>query len=153
MLSGQSTSRPRLTAHGRNRGHDHLSPKDGYARGTETVSPAQPRDRVLPRLDQKQTGTTSVPPARLGESANGNALGLSYLQPATMDPPAQTASRTHRRLNPQPARRKPKHHPTRELHFPLLDHRSLIFPAGAWFFHSFKARRVDWIRAKAPTLP
>src|SRR5712691_9704440 len=93
MLSRQSASRPRLAAHRRNRGHDRLSPEDGHARGAEAVSPTQPRDRVLPRLDQKQTGAAPVSPARPGQSANGNALGLPHLQPATMDPTPQTASR------------------------------------------------------------
>jgi len=50
-------------------------------------------DRVLPRLDQKQTGAAPVSPARPGQSATGNALGLPHLQPATMDPTAQTTSR------------------------------------------------------------
>src|SRR5258708_20036617 len=71
MLPQQSTSRPRLAAHRRNRGHDRLPPEDGHARGAKAVSPTQPRDRVLPRLDQKQTGTAPVPPARLGQSAMG----------------------------------------------------------------------------------
>jgi hypothetical protein len=48
---------------------------------------------------EEQTGTAPVPPARPGEGANGNALGLPYLQPAAVDPTAQTASRS--RLNPQ----------------------------------------------------
>src|SRR5216683_6356054 len=101
MLSRQSASRPRLAAHRRNRGHDRLPSEDGHARGAKAVSPTQPRDRVLPRLDQKQTGTAPIPPARLGQSANGNALGLPYLQLAAVDPPAQTASRSRRRLKPQ----------------------------------------------------
>src|SRR6266849_6351927 len=101
MLSRQSASRPRLAAHRRNRGHDRLPPEDGHARGAKAVSPTQPRDRVLPRLDQKQTGTAPIPPARLGQSANGNALGLPHLQPATVDPTAQAASRIRRRLKPQ----------------------------------------------------
>src|SRR5437660_6624532 len=100
MLSRQSASRPRLAAHRRNRRQDRLPPEDGHARGAKAVSPTQPRDRVLPRLDQKQTGTAPVPPARLGQSANGNALGLPHLQSATVDPPAQAASRTQRRLKP-----------------------------------------------------
>src|SRR5450759_4721548 len=49
------------------------------------------RNRELPVL-----------PARPGESANGNALGLPHLQPATVDSPAQTLFRTRCRLNPQP---------------------------------------------------
>src|SRR6266852_5405284 len=101
MLSRQSASRPRLAAHRRDRGHDRLPPEDGHARGAKAVSPTQPGDRVLPRLDQKQTGTAPVPPARLGQSANGNALGLPHLQPATVDPTAQAASRIRRRLKPQ----------------------------------------------------
>src|SRR5437667_4329584 len=92
MLSRQSASRPRLAAHRRNRGQDRLPPEDGHARGAKAVSPTQPRDRVLPRLDQKQTGTAPVPPTRLGQSANGNALGLPHLQSATVEPPAQAAS-------------------------------------------------------------
>src|SRR5437016_12243080 len=44
-------------------------------------------------MDQKQTGTSPVPPAWPGQSATGNALGLPHLQPATMDPTAQTTSR------------------------------------------------------------
>src|SRR5229473_2875758 len=67
----------------------------------QSASRPQPRDRVLPRLDQKQTGTAPIPPARLGQSANGNALGLPHLQPATVDPTAQAASRIRRRLKPQ----------------------------------------------------
>src|SRR5271157_290064 len=107
VLSQQSASRSRLAAHGRNRGHDRLSPEDGDARGAETVSPTQPGDRVLPRLDQKQTGIAPVSPARTGQGANGNALGLPHLQPATMDPAAQTTSRT--RLDPQREREIEKH--------------------------------------------
>src|ERR1019366_569332 len=84
----------------RPRSHDRLSPEDGHTRSAEAVSPPQPGDRVLPRLDQKQTGIAPVPPARTGESANGNALGLPHLHPATVDPTAPTAS--HNRLNPQP---------------------------------------------------
>src|SRR5713226_5471192 len=34
-----------------------------------------------------------------GQSANGNAVGLPHLQPATVDPPAQTTTRNC--LNPQ----------------------------------------------------
>src|SRR2546430_11595702 len=100
MLSRQSASRPRLAAHRRTRGQDRFPPEDGHARGAKAVPPTQPRDRVLPRLDQKQTGTAPVPPTRLGKSANGNALGLPHLQSATVDPPAQAASRTQRRLKP-----------------------------------------------------
>src|ERR1019366_10628734 len=99
MLSRQSASRSGPATDGRNRGHDRFSPEDGHPRSAEAVSPTQPGDRVLPCLDQKQTGIAPVPPARLGQSANGNAVGLPHLQPATVDPPAQTTTRN--RLNPQ----------------------------------------------------
>src|SRR5712692_7676651 len=145
MLSRQSASRPRLAAHRRNRGHDRLPPEDGHARGAKAVSPTQPRDRVLPRLDQKQTGTAPVPPARLGQSANGNALGLPHLQPATVDPTAQAASRICRRLKPQRRDRSREAPYANQTTLPLSHLHStlaLLLGYGKWFFHSFKAREV-----------
>src|SRR5260370_5556150 len=140
MLSRQSASRPRLPPDRRNRVHDRLPQEDGTARGRNAVSPTPPRDRVLPRLDQKQTGTAPVPPARLGQSANGNALGLPHLQPATVDPTAQAASRIRRRLKPQRrdrSREAPYANqttlPVSHLHSTL----ALLLGYGKWFFHSF----------------
>jgi hypothetical protein len=46
----------------------------------------------LPCLDQKQAGSAPVSRSRAGQSADGDALGLPYLQPATVDPLAQTAA-------------------------------------------------------------
>src|SRR5713226_7027997 len=145
MLSRQSASRPRLAAHRRNRGHDRLPSADGHARGAKAVSPTQPRDRVLPRLDQKQTGTAPIPPARLGQSANGNALGLPHLQPATVDPTAQAASRIRRRLKPQRRDRSREAPYANQTTLPLSHLHStlaLLLGYGQWFFHSFKAREV-----------
>src|SRR5436309_2731593 len=151
MLSRQSASRPRLAAHRRNRGHDRLPPEDGHARGAKAVSPTQPRDRVLPRLDQKQTGTAPVPPTRLGQSANGNALGLPHLQSATVDPPAQAASRTQRRLKPL----RQNKNPTQTSATPDPPDRGKInasrfFVVAGKFFHSFKVRK-KW-RTQYPLL-
>src|SRR5260370_1764508 len=149
MLSGQSTSRPRLAAHRRNRGNDRLSPEDGHARGAKAVSPTQPRDRVLPRLDQKQTGTAPVPPARLGQSANGNALGLPHLQSATVDPTAQAASRIRRRLKRSGEIEVEKLLTQTKLrfHFPICTQPSRFFwGMGSGFFTASRgARRASSI--------
>src|SRR6266851_4846240 len=145
MLSRQSASRPGFTTHGRDRGHDRLPPEDGHARGAKAVSPTQPRDRVLPRLDQKQTGTAPIPPARLGQSANGNALGLPHLQPATVDPTAQAASRIRRRLKPQRRDRSREAPYANQTTLPLSHLHStlaLLLGYGKWFFHSFAFERV-----------
>src|SRR6266853_485674 len=144
MLSRQSASRPRLAAHRRNRGHARLPPEDGHARGAKAVSPTQPRDRVLPRLDQKQTGTAPVPPARLGQSANGNALGLPHLQFATVDPPAPAASRIRRRLKPQWRDRSREAPYANQTTLPLSHPQTLalLLEYGKWFFHSFAFREV-----------
>ena len=130
---------------GRNRGHNRLSPQDGHARGAEAVLPPQSGDRVLPRLDQKQTGIAPVPPARPGQSANGNALGLPHLQPARVDPPAQTTNRN--RLNPQQRETEFEKTPAQtklRLHFPQPLHPpSLVFMAieGGFFTAS---NRETW---------
>src|SRR5216684_3377078 len=147
MLSRQSASRPRLAAHRRNRGHDRLPPEDGDARGAKAVSPTQPRDRVLPRLDQKQTGTAPVPPAGLGKGANGNALGLPHLQSATVDPPTQAASRIRHRLKPQRRdrnREAPLRKPTHASTFPSAINPRASLGYGKWFFHSFAFREVAY---------
>jgi hypothetical protein len=49
---------------------------------------------VLSRLDQEQAGATAVPCAGPEEGADGNAVGLSYLQPAAVDPPKQAQHNT-----------------------------------------------------------
>src|SRR5713101_371973 len=146
MLSGQSTSRPRLAAHRRNRGHDRLSPEDGHARGAEAVSPTQPGDRVLPRLDQKQTGIAPVSPAWPGQGANGNALGLPDLQPATVDPIAPTATRK-RRLGPQRRDRNrvtpyAKSNYASSFRNPFIKPSIFFRGCRRWFFHTFAFRKV-----------
>src|SRR5713101_1744727 len=155
MLSRQSASRPRLAAHRRNRGHDRLPPEDGHARGAEAVSPTQPRDRVLPRLDQKQTGTAPVPPARLGQSANGNALGLPHLQPATVDPTAQAASRIRRRLKPQRRDRSREAPYANQTTLPLSHLHStlaLLWGMGSGFFTASSHERWEGDNCRNQTI-
>src|SRR6266852_3407315 len=153
MLSRQSASRPRLAAHRRNRGHDRLPSEDGQARGAKAVSPTQPRDRVLPRLDQKQTGTAPIPPARLGQSANGNALGLPHLQPATVDPTAQAASRIRRRLKPQRRDRSREASYANQTTLPLshLQPSRSFWGMGSGFFTASK--REKWRTPGIDTAP
>ena len=60
------------------------------------MSPQQPGGGVLPRVDQKQTGPAAVSCARFGEGADGDAVALPCLQPATPDSPAQSPESTSR---------------------------------------------------------
>lgn len=139
MLSQQSTSRSRLVADRRNRGHDRLSPQDGHASGAAAISPTQSGDRVLSRLDQKQTGIASVPAARPGQSANRNALGLSDLQPATVDATTQTASLTCNLDFSCQMQFKPTSTPLQTA-FAAAAKSIFASPLRSWnwFFHSFK---------------
>src|SRR5437773_3558864 len=86
--------------------HDRLPPEDGHARGAEAVSPPQPGDRVLPRLDQKQTGAAPVSPARPGQSATGNALGLP--SPTTCNNGSDCANYKPQPPNKQQRQRNPE---------------------------------------------
>jgi len=56
------------------------------------------RCRVLSRVDQKQAGSAAVSRARFSESADGNALGLLYLQLATLDSLKQAPSNSRSHL-------------------------------------------------------
>jgi transposase len=61
----------------------------GYRRGSRTIPPPQPGGGVLTRVDQKQARSAAGSRARFGEGADGDAVGLSHLQPA-LDLPAQS---------------------------------------------------------------
>src|SRR5712691_2198624 len=63
--------------------------KDGQSRSASTVPPPWKRRGILPRMDQKQTGATTVSCARPEKSGNRTSLGLPHLQPTAVDPPNQ----------------------------------------------------------------
>ena len=54
----------------------------------EIPSPGKNRG-ILSRVDQEQAGAAAISCERPGKGANGNALGFSHRQPATVDPPKQ----------------------------------------------------------------
>src|SRR5713226_1905496 len=86
VLSGKSEARPFGGSRRRERGGAGLSPEDGQRKSTSTVPPPWESRGILPRMDQKQVGPAAVSRARVGEGANGNAVGLPHLQPAALDP-------------------------------------------------------------------
>jgi hypothetical protein len=57
-----------------------------------SVSTAQQSGGVLPRVDQKQAGPAAVSCARLGESSDGDVVGLPDLQFAAVDSSPQAAT-------------------------------------------------------------
>ena len=68
------------------RGRACLSSEDGQRRSASTVPPPWEGGGVLPRMDQEHVGPAAVSRARVGEGANGNAVGLPRLQLAALDP-------------------------------------------------------------------
>jgi hypothetical protein len=80
----------------------------GNRRSTGKLSSAWQSRGILPCLDQKPAGSAPVSRSRAGQSAAGDALGLPYLQPATVDPLAQTAAPASHRLDSEKRRVRKK---------------------------------------------
>jgi hypothetical protein len=111
-LSGKSR-RPGDFAFGGERRSSGFPAEDGNGRSTGKLLSAWPGRGILPCLDQKQAGFAPVSRSRAAQSANGDALGLPYLQPATVDPLAQTAAHASHGLDSENRRERKKTESTR----------------------------------------
>jgi hypothetical protein len=107
MLSGKSR-RPGDFAMGGERRSSGFRAEAGNRRSTGKLSSAWQSRGILPCLDQKPAGSAPVSRFRAGQSAAGDALGLPYLQPATVDPLAQTAAPASHRLDSEKRRVRKK---------------------------------------------
>src|SRR6202167_6484965 len=112
MLSGESR-RPGDFALGGERRRSGFPAEDGNRRSTGKLSSAWQSRGILPCLDQKKARSAPVSRSRAGQSADGDALGLPYLQPATVDPLAQTAAHASHRLDSENRRVRKKTESTR----------------------------------------
>jgi hypothetical protein len=92
VQSGKSQRRPGDFALGGERRSSSIPAEDGNRRSTGKLSSAWQSRGILPCLDQKQAGAAPVSRSRADQGADGDALGLSYLQPATVDPLAKAVA-------------------------------------------------------------
>src|SRR5713226_118338 len=112
VLSGKSEASPFGGSRRRERGGAGLSPEDGQRRSTSAVPPPWKSRGILPRVDQKQVGPAAVSRARVGEGANGDAVGLPHLQLAALDPlekPIQRRGKLEQKLKRQNLSDQPEH--------------------------------------------
>src|SRR5713226_5369998 len=89
VLPGKSEPGPRADTTGGKLCNFGVPEKDGQSRSASTVPPPWKGRGILPRMDQKQTGATTVSCARPEKSGNRTSLGLPHLQPTAVDPPNQ----------------------------------------------------------------
>ena len=97
VLSRQREAWPFRGAPRRKHDSDSVSQKDGQRRSPSAIPSPRKSRGILPRVDLEQAGTAAISPARVAESANGNAMGLPHLQPAALDALEKTRDR-HRKL-------------------------------------------------------
>ena len=137
MLSGKPKARPLTVADRRECRGSGVSAEDGHRRGPCPISPPQPGGGVLPRMDKKQTGPAAISRARLGEGADGDAVGLPHLQLAELDPAEKTRSRRRlKKAEKQSHRDPPKRSTKTRALTPLLRtgwvSSQLLLQPGAW---------------------
>jgi hypothetical protein len=114
VRSGKSQRRPGDFALAGECCSSSIPAEDGNGRSTGKLASAWQSCGLLPCLDQKQAGSAPVSGSRAGQSAAGDALDLPYLQPATVDPLAQTAAHASRGLDSENRRvrkRRSRHQP------------------------------------------
>src|SRR5208282_1918388 len=140
VLSGKS-QRPRHFALGGERRSSGYPAEDGNRRSTGKLSSAWQSRGILPCLDQKQAGSAPVSRSRAGQSAAGDALGLPYLQPATVDPLAKTAAHASHGLDAENrrVRKRRNQHEQQRLKRQNLS-RATKTNLRKTFLHSFKPK-------------
>src|SRR6266566_428222 len=110
VLPGESEAGPFGGSRPRKRGCAGLSTEDGQRRSASAVPPPWKSGGILPRVDQKQVGSATVSRSRVGQGANGVAVGLPHLQLATLDSPKQAPRNTSGCLKEQEStKEEPRH--------------------------------------------
>jgi hypothetical protein len=140
VLSGKSR-RPGDITFGGERRSFVFPAEDGNRRSTGQLSSAWQSRGILRCLDQKQAASAPVSRSRAGQSADGDTLGLPYLEPATVDPFAQTTARASQWLNSENRRvrkRRNRHeqHRLKSQNLPCATKANL----RETFLHSFKPK-------------